>query len=283
MIARKVFKTTLATIFTALLICMILLGSTAPAAAQTATPTAPAPDKRTQGQALLIVARALIEATADETNIDMRDLLRDLYAGKALNDIITAKGGKPENVKAAAKTQVTTAISAAVTEGRLTQVQADVITKNLDTLLDRAMKGEFNGVFRDRVKEKTRTAVERILRQINIANVMFEETAKATGYSQRDLLAQIRLNKSLAQIAKEKNIEGKAIIDAAVTRITQQLDRGVKAGRIKQEDASAIIAMLPAECEKVLNSPNPLIPSTGRRNPGAQPSATPAAPATPSL
>ncbi len=271
----------------ALLACVIALGSVAPAAAQTATPTPPVSsvpnERRQQGAFVLIVAKGLIDATVSETGITERDLLKELYAGKSLNEIITAKNGKAENVKTAATKQITETLNQLVKDGKTTQTQVDLALKNLSSMLDRAMDGEFNGVFRERIQDTGRTAIERILRQLGGANALFEETAKATGLSQRDLLTQIRAGKTLAQIAKDKNVDPKTIIDAAVKQTSQRLNLAVKAGRIKQEDADKAITALPAEYEKIMNSANPLNPAAIGRNPGARPSATPDAPATPSL
>jgi hypothetical protein len=269
------------------MVALLALGSVSPAAAQTATPAPTTPDatnkKPREGAIALIVAKALIDATVTETGVSERDLLKDLYAGKSLNDIIAAKNAKAENVKTAATKTITDQINQAVKDTKLTQAQADVALKNLDNLLDRAMKGEFNGAFRERVQAAAKTAIDRILKKMNGANLLFEQTAKATGISQRDLLAQVRTGKTLAQIAKEKNVEPKTIIDAAVKQATLRLNALVKSGKIKQEDVDKVLATLPADLEKIMNTPNPLDGMGKGKNPGVKPSATPSAPATPSL
>jgi len=124
------------------------LGISSVAAAQTPTPTAPttqtAPPQGTppQGQppdgggmrglhdqaSLVAVAKAL-GMTTDE-------LSAELWGGKTLSDIASAKGVDIATVQAAVQaaevTETKTVINAAVTNGTITQAKADWLTKGLD-------------------------------------------------------------------------------------------------------------------------------------------------------
>jgi len=117
------------------------LGISSVASAQstvTPTPTAPTQQAAPPGgigsrelhsQAALAAAAKALGMTADE-------LSAELWGGKTLADIATAKGVDIATVKAAVEaaqlTETKTAINQAVTNGTLTQAKADWLIKGLD-------------------------------------------------------------------------------------------------------------------------------------------------------
>jgi hypothetical protein len=75
---------------------------------------------------------ALISATASVTGLTAEQVRTELGAGKSLAQIAQAKGKAAADVIAAARTTYQTTLSQAVTNGRLTQAQADAALARFD-------------------------------------------------------------------------------------------------------------------------------------------------------
>lgn len=281
-------KTTkmLAAVMVAFLIGVLVLGSSAPALAQattTATPAATTPKaKKDLGAPIRATLKAITNAMATETGLTEPEIFKELLTGKTLNDIITAKQGDPAKVKDAAKKALTAEIAAAVTSGKSTQAQADKMLAQLDTVLDKAFSTDLREQIATLMKNKSDGLTEKLFGKVGGYDVLVQETAKATNLSQRDVVQKLRDGKTLSQIATDANIDPKVILDAAVKATTAKINQRVKVGNIKQDQADKLIAFLPTEYLKMMNTVNPL--TNGRPNmKDPKPTATPVGPATPSL
>jgi hypothetical protein len=101
-------------------------------AAQTAPPAAP----RDGFGPRELHSQAALEAAAKALGMTADDLSAELWGGKTLADIATAKGVDIADVKAAVEAaqiaETKTAINQAVTEGTITQAKADWLLEGLD-------------------------------------------------------------------------------------------------------------------------------------------------------
>jgi len=270
----------------AALIAVFALGGSSAAQAQAGTPTAtqaatPAATNEEKAAIGAIVARAVLTATIDVTGISGKDLLRDLFNGQTLTAIITAKGGDVAAVKAAATTTLTIDVAAAVTNGKLTQAQADKLNATLDTLLSAALNGTFDAQFKAKARQLASGAV-RLAAKMQAALTLLAATADATGVSQRDMLKDLRAGKSFADIARANNADPAAIVNTAAAKLTAYVNARVKNGKIKQEVADQVLATLNADLTALMNKPNPLANEmAGDKTP--KPRKTPGTSATPSL
>ncbi len=251
-----------------------IFGGAMQANAQTATPQAP---DSAQTRAALRVAQVLISETAKATGLTQAEILQQITDGKTLNDIITANNGDPAAVQDAAKTQLTTDINQAVSDGRLKQAQADKMLAALDTVLSGAMDGQY----RDAMQKLIDQLKNRALARIAANAIAFQQTAKATGLSQRDLLKEIRSDKTLAQVATDHQVDPATIVSACVTVATNRINRLVQNGRLTRPEADKLIAALPDAFTKVMNNPFKLTGRSRVQTPDSTPQPTPAA--TPSL
>ncbi len=245
----------------ALLVVMgfTVLGSTSVASAQGEDP---AVRRRLVGQLALV----LLEETHKATNLSRIDILKELRDGKTLAEVITAHGATVDAVKNAAKTTVTHRTNEAVKNGRLKQEQADQVLAGLDAALDKLIN--------TKLPDRQDNRGERLLRAAG-AGLLIQETAKQTNITQRDILKELRDGKTLTQIATAHNADPARIVAATVTTATTMINRFVENKRLTREQADALIAVLPAELNRLMNTQNPL---GGRRGPNsnATPQATPA-------
>ena len=85
----------------------------------------------------------LVQATADAAGFRPPQIVAQLAQGKTLSDIITANGGSVDTVVNNAVATATEQINTAVSDNRLTQVQADELISALPTLFTEAVNGDF--------------------------------------------------------------------------------------------------------------------------------------------
>ncbi len=227
-----------------------LSGTVARAGDGTPAPT-PAPTAM-RGQIVRGLASALIDATVTATKLTKADIVSALDTGKTLAEIIKANGGDVATVEADAKATALDSIKQAVTDGKITQDQADKLTTVLDKALDRLVNYQF---------PKDALLGNRRLQVLNAAGtgLLVKATADASKISQRDLLKELRDGKTLAQIATEHNADVNQIVASAVTQATDAINKAVTAGKIKADEAKTLIAALPAGLTKLMNTVNPFI------------------------
>jgi hypothetical protein len=84
---------------------------------------------------------ALIDAAIDATGLTRGQILGQLIDGAALGSIITENGGDVDAVIASAVASATERLDQAVTNGRITQEQADQLLLRLTEMLQNAMNG----------------------------------------------------------------------------------------------------------------------------------------------
>jgi hypothetical protein len=71
-----------------------------------------------------------------------------------------------------------------------------------------------------------------------------EAIAKALGITSQELWDARAAGKSVAELAKEKNVDLTKVVDAALAAHTAQLDAAVKAGTLTQTQADAMKALM---------------------------------------
>lgn len=219
--------------------------------------------------AALCVDMALFQATLEATKLTREALFTQLSAeGATFASVIQANGATVDAVKTAAKTAITTRINEAVKSGRLAQKQADEMLANLDTALDTAINTGLPEGLRQRGEGRQNRA-ERLIAAREVG-ILVKETADQTGVTQRDILQQLRDGKTLAEIAKAKNIEVQTIVTAAATTITEQINQQVKNGRLTQAQADEVLKDLTQSLTDVMNKQNPLQGQAGRGGRGGK-------------
>jgi hypothetical protein len=79
---------------------------------------------------------AEMDAAAAKLGMTTQELMTELRAGKSLADVATEKGVGADELKAAIITAVTAQIDQAVSDGKLTQTQAEQLKSKLDSQID---------------------------------------------------------------------------------------------------------------------------------------------------
>lgn len=242
---------------------MVLLGTTTSANAQ-----GTAGDGRIRAVRTLTVA--LLGAAEKALNLPQATLRKELGTGKSLAEVITAHSGDVAAIKASAKTTVTDQINKAVTDGKLTQDQANKLLGRLDPALNRLINIRWPKDLRTRLLDAR-------LRALGL-RILVRETASQSNISQQELLKEVRGGKTLAQAATGHGADPAKIVSAAVATMTDQINKLVTANRLSQDDAKTLIAGLPDAFTKAMNGPYPQAGQAANPNqPAATPQATPAA------
>ncbi len=87
----------------------------------------------------LDVRAPLMNAIVDATGLNGRELAQQIQSGSTLSEIITANGGDPAAVEAAAIDKVKTRLDEAVSNGNMTQEQEDTVIAGVQAFYDAAL------------------------------------------------------------------------------------------------------------------------------------------------
>jgi hypothetical protein len=89
------------------------------------------------GGARLKVLEGMLQVSADTIHVSVDDLKAALKSGQSVADVANAHSVSPTDVVTAIVNAGTTKIAQAVTDGKLTQAQADKLTSHLPTAADK--------------------------------------------------------------------------------------------------------------------------------------------------
>jgi polyhydroxyalkanoate synthesis regulator phasin len=124
------------------------------------------------------------------------------------------------------------ALDALVTDGTITQPQADAVVAKVKELAPERGRGRLRG---------------------QILKGALETAADTIGIEPRALLAEIKSGKTVAEVATANNVEPQAVIDALVAAGNAKLDEAAASGRITPERANELKAALPERAAKFVN------------------------------
>jgi hypothetical protein len=221
-------------------------------AAQTETPTPPTtPETSTAHPCARLSAalrggemfagrqRPLLQAIMDATHLTLADLLADRRGGKSLADVISENGGNVDSIIAQAVAAETAQISTSVTNGRLTQAQADRLIAALQPLYERIVNGQWQQ--------------QMIYERIRAGLVLL--AAQETGLRPEDVASQIRGGASLADVLTAHNVNVDTFINGAAARVQARLNVLVVDGTITQAQADQDLAKFRDALTQRINNP----------------------------
>jgi transposase len=196
-------------------------------------------------------------AVAKALGITEAELRTETEAGKSIAEIAQAKGVSLNTVVDAVIAAETERLKQAVTDGRLTQAQADTMLANLKlTLPSRLQTKPVLGLL------KGGKGGPGFGRGANSAAI-----AKALGITEAELRTEVQTGKTIAQIAQAKGVSLNTVVDAVVAAETERLKQAVTDGRITQEQADAKIEQLKTNLPQMFQQTLPL---PGKRGPGGR-------------
>lgn len=197
------------------------------------------------------VGRALLEEIAETLGIDPQHILAQLREGKTLAEILAEADIEPDALMDAVKTTLSDEIAQAVTDGKLTQEQADKLLVRLDDTLDRAVNALLNTPLPG--LDRPTPIRDRILE--NVDNSLMGVLAEAAGMEPRDLLRDALTPPTLADIAAEYDLDPDTLIATAETRITEEINQAVADGKITQGQADTLLEGLHERLVERFNNP----------------------------
>jgi hypothetical protein len=183
--------------------------------------------------ALLGTAAVAAVAVAQETQegatwpFDFGQRLREAIAG--------ALGITVEKYDAAVETAQKQVLDEAVAEGWLTQEQADEMGQRMDQGPGR--RGMWPGFGPGKRGMGPHMGFGIGGREDSLIEVAADEL----GMTVEDLMTELRNDKSIADVAKEKGVDTQVIIDAYLAKLTENLNQAVTDGKITQETADSML------------------------------------------
>lgn len=179
----------------------------------------------------------LMQAVMDATGLNLVEVSTQVRDGATLGEIVTSNGGTIEAVVADAVAGATEAINQAVTDGRLTQEQADTAIAQLETVYTNILNGEARGQIVDRVMD------------VGIVQL----AAELTGLNARDIAQQLRDGGSLSTILTDNSVDVDAFVTEATERAQARVDLQVANDRITTEQAAELMNQFAEELNQLLS------------------------------
>jgi polyhydroxyalkanoate synthesis regulator phasin len=131
----------------------------------------------------------------------------------------------------------------AVTEGLLTQDQADRMRERVEEGFGPGMGGMFHGGPRRGM--------------FGPGNSFISVAADELGMTVPDLVSELQDGKTIAEVAADKEVDPQVIVDAFVAQHTEWLNQAVADGRITQEQADQMLQQMSEEIQEHLTEPFP--------------------------
>jgi len=179
------------------------------------------------------------QVIADALGVDLATLRTDLQSGKTIADIAKEKNVELSTIVDAVVAKAQDNLKTAVTDGRLTQEQADAQIVLL--------KANLNALFTRKMDQQPGQGNRPGFGQGQQTNPVLDVIAKTLGVDAATLQTDLQGGKTIADIAKEKSVELSTVVDAVVAERQTALTTAVTDGKLTQEQADAQIALLKAD------------------------------------
>jgi hypothetical protein len=180
-----------------------------------------------------VVAGGFLSAAVTYLGVGKATIVADLKAGQSLAQIATAQGKTGDGLVAALLAPAKLKLDAAVTTGKLTAARETTFLTRLQTALTALVN-------KASVLPKP-NAIGHV--NVNPAAVL-QATTQYLGLKLRDLVAQLRTGKTLADVAVAQGKTSDGLTAAIVASVKTKLDAQVSAGRITQQQETTFLAQL---------------------------------------
>ena len=187
---------------------------------------------------------ASLATIADALNMTEADLQSALQAGKTVADLATEKGVALQTIVDALLAEQKTLLAQAVTDGRLTQEQADAKLAELATQWPTQLSTAFT--------PGQRGGDRGMLGGFGPGQSL-STIATALGITESDLQTAFQAGKSVADVATEQDVALDTVIAALVAEQTTALQQAVTDGWLTQEQADQQLTMLKANLPHLLS------------------------------
>lgn len=188
-----------------------------------------------------------LSVAAQAIGITEAQLRTALQGGQTLAQVATSKGVAVQKVIDALVADRNSEIDAAVKAGLITQTRGDQMKTNVTARITARVNGTFAGPGFGMGRGHGMMGPREDLSVV----------AKAIGISDSDLLTALQSGRSIADVAKSKNVAVQTVIDALVASEKTEVQAMVTAGRITQGQADTMIANMTQRVTAVVNGTFP--------------------------
>lgn len=219
----------------------------------------PRVEREHRERAIINFVRVVYQSAADALGMTSMDILQNAEDGQTLNDYLVAQGADVAAVKAAAVASTTEGINTALTEGKITQEQADAALANLEANVDRVLNAP--------IPKNLDGKVVDLALDMSVIN----HAAEILAVPAQDIIQARNGGQSVADFVTANGGDPAAVAEATIVTNTARINTAVTNGNLPQEQADTMIAGLPAAVDEALNRTEPLPdPRQAERRPNDQ-------------
>ncbi len=200
------------------------------------------------------------------------------YATFFLEHFASHLGLSTDQVKSAYTAAYNDTIDQMVKDGKLTQAQADALKQKVSQGVANGNLPGFGPGFRV-PGGKGFGGFGFGMDRAGMMNLGPAEFAKALGMTQQDLITELQAGKSIADVAKEKNVDINKVKQTVISDYKAQLDTAVKNNKMTQAQEDQAIQNLTQKLDTIVNQAGLMGRFHGRfpGKPQGTPQATPSA------
>jgi hypothetical protein len=199
---------------------------------------------------------SLLSIAAEKLGMTTDDLIAELQAGKSIADVAQEKNVSVDTIVEAVVTSRSDRMSQMVTSGQMTQEQADAMLAQMKTHLTEQINtqgmpqgrgGFFGG------PGGGHEGMGGMMGGRGDGNPLMVVAADKLGVTPQELFTELQAGKSIADVAKEKNVALDTIVEAALAPRTDRLNKLVADGQLTQAEVDNRLADLKVDIVDGLN------------------------------
>jgi len=188
--------------------------STTPSSSSASSAPAAASDAGHARRGLqLRVARLAVDTAAHTIGISTKDLVAAVRGGQTVAEVAQAHNVEAKTVEDAITAALDGKVDDAVQAGKLDATRAATIKSKIPARVEKF------------VEHTPKHAAAGVGARQRVGRGLVATAAKAIGIEPKDLLAQLKDGKTVAQVAQAHNVDPQTVVDAIVKAGTQRLEK----------------------------------------------------------
>ncbi|MEP7198895.1 MAG: DUF2680 domain-containing protein [Chloroflexota bacterium] len=183
-----------------------------------------------------------LEAAAKALGMTSDQLRAELTSGKSVADVAKTKNVDLKTLQSAIIAAEKAALDQAVKDGKITQAQADKMKAALDKHADQIL---------ERLSHATKNSQPQGAKHAAL-HTGLDAAAKALGMTADQLRAELKAGKSIADVAKAKNVDLQTVKNAVITAEKAAIDQALKDNKLTQAQADKAQAAVDQHADQLL-------------------------------